>query len=146
MHGDNAMEHHLDHKEVQSHHGTVRDIFGHRFVLTTVDGPVLANIGRHTPRAVRLTRGAKVKITGEQTASEIKVRLFQSGSSETIEILHKRKKRHPHGKDSGTAAALKVALDAGYIVEGEPKRKQKAFRAGGDPRWSSLQTPYHVEW
>src|ERR1019366_1710249 len=111
------MHPHPDHKEDHSHHGTVRDVFGHRFVLATDDGPILADVGPHAPDAVKLKPGAKVKITGEQTPCEIKVRLFQSGSGKTIEIPQKPEKRHSHEKDGDSMVAIKSALDAGYIVE-----------------------------
>jgi hypothetical protein len=102
-------------------------VFGHRFVLITPDGPLLADVSAHAPETVRLTPGAKVKITGERTPCEIKVHLFQSGSGETIEIPYKSKKKHPHDDNGDPEGAVKAALDAGYIVEGEPKRKPKHF-------------------
>jgi hypothetical protein len=120
------MHPHQDKKRLQSHHGTVRDVFGHRFVLTTDDGPVLADVGPHAPDGIKLKPGAKVKITGERTPCEIKVRLFQSGRREAIEIPYQQKK-HNRGEDGDPNAAVKVALNAGYTVVGEPKRKQKYF-------------------
>jgi hypothetical protein len=124
--GDKPMHPYPNHKELHSHHGTVRDVFGHRFVIITDDGPVLADVGSHAPDSVKLKLGAKVKITGERTPCEIKVRLFQSGKHEAIEIPYQQKK-HKRGEDGDPTAAVKVALDAGYIVVGEPKRKQKHF-------------------
>jgi hypothetical protein len=121
------MHPHRNHKDTTSHHGTIRDVFGHRFVLITSDGPVLADISPHAPETVRLTPGAKVKITGERTPSEIKVHLFQSGTGETIEIPHKSKKKHSHNGNGDPEVAVKAAFDAGYIVEGEAKRKPKHF-------------------
>jgi len=121
------MHTHPTHKDDHNHHGTVRDVFGHRFVLATDDGPILANVGPHAPDAVKLKAGAKVNITGEQTPCEIKVRLFQSGSGKTIEIPHKAKKHHAHAEDRDSNVAVKAALDAGYTVEGEAKRKLKHF-------------------
>jgi hypothetical protein len=121
------MHPHRSHKDTNSHHGMIRDVFGHRFVLTTDDGTILADVGAGAPEGVRLKVGAKVKITGKKTPSEIKVRLFQSGSGETIEIPHKPKQKHPHKDGGDPEAAVRAALDAGYIVEGEPKRKPKHF-------------------
>jgi len=112
-------------ESVYSHHGTVRDVFGHRFVLTTVDGPVLADVGPHAPAAVKLKPGARVKISGQRTPCEIKVSIFQSGSGKPVEIPRKPNKTGRH-KEGGMVAA-KAALDAGYIVEGEPVRKSKHF-------------------
>jgi len=120
------MGHHPDHHQDYSHNGTVRDVFGHRFVLATDDGPILADVGPDAPDSLKLKLGAKVKITGEKTPCEIKVRLFQSGSGKTIEIQRKPKKKH-HEEASDPTTALKAALDAGYIVEGEAKRKPKHF-------------------
>lgn len=116
-----------DLKGLCSHHGTIRDVFGHRFVLATEDGPVLADVGPHAPEAVRLICGAKVKIAGEPTPSEIKVRLFQSGSGETIEIPHHSNNGHSGDEDSNAEVAMKAALDAGYVVQGEPKRQSRHF-------------------
>jgi hypothetical protein len=121
------MHHQQNHKGAHSHHGTIRDVFGHRFVLSTEDGPVLADVGPHAPEAVRLTCGAQVMITGEQTPSEIKVHLFQSGSGETIKIPHKSKKKQPQEGDRDSEIAVQAAFDAGYTVQGEPKRKPKHF-------------------
>jgi hypothetical protein len=124
---ENTMHPRRNHKDTNSHHGTIRDVFGHRFVLITPDGPVLADVSSHAPEAVRLMAGAKVQITGERTPCEIKVRLFQSGTGETIEIPHKSKKKHLLDDNGDPERAVKAALDAGYIVEGEPTRKPKHF-------------------
>jgi hypothetical protein len=120
------MRHHHDHKDDRWYRGMVRDVFGHRFVLTTDDGPVLANIGLHHPGSIKLKVGAKVKIAGRQSPGEIKVRLFQSGRGKTI-TLHKLRKNNSPKEESELEAAANVALDAGYIVVGEPIRKSKHF-------------------
>ena len=121
------MHPHRKHKDTNSHHGTIRDVFGHRFVLSTDDGTILADVGPDAPEGVCPKPGAKVNITGKRTPSEIKVRLFQSGSNETIKIPHKLEKKRTRKEDGDSEAAVKVALGAGYIVEGEPKRKSKHF-------------------
>jgi hypothetical protein len=118
------MSHHNDTKGDDWHRGKVRDVFGHRFVLVTDDGPILADVGPHAPDSLKLKVGVKVNIAGRQTPSEIKVRLFQSGRSKIIE-LHKLRKDHSRNDGSDLEAAANVAMDAGYIVEGEPIRKPK---------------------
>ena len=120
------MRHHHDHKNDRWYRGTVRDVFGHRFVLTTDDGPILANLGPHHPERIKLKVGAKVNIAGRQTPGEIKVRLFQSGRGKKI-ALHKLQKNNSPDEEKELEAAANVALDAGYIVVGEPKRKSKHF-------------------
>jgi hypothetical protein len=118
------MRHHNDNKNDGWHRGKVRDVFGHRFVLVTDDGPILADVGPHAPESLKLKVGAKVNIAGRQTPSEIKVRLFQSGRSKIIE-LHKLQKNHSRDEEGDLEAAANVALGAGYIVEGDPIRKSK---------------------
>jgi len=118
------MGHYNDNKSDGWHRGKVRDVFGHRFVLVTDDGPILADVGPHPPDGLKLKVGAKVNIAGRQTPSEIKVRLFQSGRSKMIE-LHKIQKYHSRDDDSDLEVAANVALSAGYIVEGDPVRKSK---------------------
>jgi len=120
------MRHHHDHKNDRWYRGTVRDVFGHRFVLTTDDGPILADVGLHHPESIKLKVGAKVNIAGRQTPGEIEVRLFQSGRGKTI-ALHKHQKNNSSDEESELEAAANVALDAGYIVVGEPIRKSKHF-------------------
>jgi hypothetical protein len=115
-----------DPKKLHSHNGTVRDVFGHRFVLSTDDGPVLADIGSHAPEGVRLKLGEKVKISGEKTSCEIKVRLFQGGSGDAIKIPSRHKK-HAGEDDGDPTLAVNVALDAGYTVVGEAKHKPGHF-------------------
>ena len=118
------MSHNNDSKGDHWHRGKVRDVFGHRFVLVTDDGAILADVGSHPPESIKLKVGAKVNIAGRQTPSEIKVRLFQSGRSKIIE-LHKLRKKHARDDGSDLEAAANVALGAGYIVEGDPIRKLK---------------------
>lgn len=124
---EKAMRHHHDHINARWYRGVVRDVFGHRFVLTTDDGPILADVGPHPRESVKLKAGAKVNITGRQTPSEIKVHLFQSGRGKIV-VLRKPEKDHPRDEESDLAAAANVALDAGYIVEGDPIRKSKHFQ------------------
>jgi len=95
-------------------------------VLATDEGPVLADVGHHAPGSIRLKVGAKVNITGLRTASEIKVHLFQCGKGK-ITVLHKPRKDDPRDEETDLEAASNVALDAGYIIEGEPIRKSRHF-------------------
>jgi hypothetical protein len=80
------MHPHRSHKDTNSHHGIIRDVFGHRFVLTTDDGTILADVGAGAPEGVRLKVGAKVKITGKKTPSEIKVRQNRSTHTKMVAI------------------------------------------------------------
>ena len=118
------MGHHKDNETDGWHRGKVRDVFGHRFVLVTEDGPILADVGPHPPELLKIRVGAKVTIAGRKTPSEIKVRLFQSGRSKMIE-LHKPRKSRSRDANSDLEAAANVALEAGYIIEGDPVRKSK---------------------
>jgi hypothetical protein len=118
------MRRHHESKNECWYRGTIRDVFGHRFVLATDDGPILADVGPRPPEKIKLKVGAKVNITGRQTPSEIKVRLFQSGRRKMI-ALHRPEKDHPSNEDLDLEAAANVALEAGYVIQGEPIRKSK---------------------
>lgn len=118
--------HHHSHKHDRWYHGTVRDIFGHRFVLTTDEAPLLADIGPDAPSRIKLKIGAKVSIAGRQTPSEVKVRLIMNGGGRTIP-LHKHGKSRSRKEERDLEAAAKVALEAGYVVEGDPIKRANHF-------------------
>jgi hypothetical protein len=146
--------------------GKVTHVFGHRFVVQTGHGAVLADL---TPRgaeqhAVRVDE--VVILSGEMKPSELKVSRLTAGNT-TITIKHK-KKPHDHRPHAEPGDAMKAARDAGFEPLGQPRRKPKHFEVltrrnhrltelhielngnirkikpveGGDPKWSeALQHP-----
>jgi hypothetical protein len=106
--------------------GTIRDVFGHRFVLATDGGSILANIGAHAPKNLKLKTGAKVSIAGRQMPTEIKVRLLQNGKGAMIAV-RKHRANHRRNREKDIESAARAALDAGYMVEGDPKRRSNHF-------------------
>lgn len=109
--------------------GKITHVFGHRFVVETGQGAVLADI---TPKGLEqhaLRVGDEVNLSGEMKPSELKVSRLTSGNT-TITIEH-RKKPHEHHADGEPRDALKAARAAGYETVGEPRRKPKHFEVLG---------------
>jgi hypothetical protein len=121
--------------------GKVTHVFGHRFVVETDRGAVLADL---TPRGAEqhsLRVGEVVKLCGEMKPSELKVSQLTAGKT-TISIEHKKKPHdhHPHAKPED---ALKAASEAGFEPLGEPRRKPKHFEVLG--RRNDRLTELHIE-
>jgi hypothetical protein len=121
--------------------GKITHIFGHRFVVETSRGAVLADI---TPEGLKqhvLHLGEDVSLSGEMKPSELKVSLLQTGKV-TVTIAHK-KKPHDHHPPAEPNVALKAARDAGFETLGEPRRKPKHFEVLG--RRNRELTELHIE-
>jgi hypothetical protein len=120
--------------------GKITHVFGHRFVVETRHGAVLADV---TPKGLEqhaLRVGEIVSLLGEMKPSELKVARFTTGKR-TITIEHKRPHdHHPHAEPGD---AIKAARDAGFEPLGQPRRKPKHFEVLGrrDRRLSEL----HIE-
>ncbi|MCW6510225.1 hypothetical protein [Lichenifustis flavocetrariae] len=107
--------------------GEIRDIFAHRFVLQTPDGPMLADLGPRGAERVSLKRGQTVSLSGEMKPSELKVTTFTSDGV-TVAIEHGKPGDKEHGKDHGPvdlASILASLRAAGHESVGEPRRKPK---------------------
>jgi hypothetical protein len=119
--------------------GTITHVFGHRFVVETNAGAVLADLtpkglDQHTPRV-----GETVSLTGEKKPSELKVLRLTAGGK-TVTIAHKP----PHdASPAEPGAALKAARNAGFEPLGEPRRKPKHFEVLG--RRNDALTELHIE-
>jgi hypothetical protein len=109
--------------------GTVTDVFGHRFVVHTPNGKVLADIG---PKAtIKLSQHERVEIEGEQKPTEIKVKRIAIGGGEMHETHHggpKREKHHGRADESfGPAEAAAMAQAEGYELIGDARPHKKHF-------------------
>eukprot|EP01035_Chromulina_nebulosa_P054172 gene54172-74158_t len=121
--------------------GRITHVFGHRFVVETSHGAVLADL---TPKGLEqhaLRAGDEVSLSGEMKPSELKVSRLTSGKT-TITIEHK-KKPHEHHTPGEPRDALKAARAAGFEPLGEPRRKPKHFEVLGQ-RNHEL-TELHIE-
>jgi hypothetical protein len=133
---------------MQDHHittvtGQITHVFGHRFVVQTSHGAVLADV---TPKGLErfaLRIGDDVSLTGETKPSELKVSQFICGGR-TFTIEHKKKphEHHDHAP-AEPRVALKAARAAGYETLGEPRRKPKHFEVLG--RRDKALTELHIE-
>jgi hypothetical protein len=121
--------------------GRITHVFGHRFVVETSHGAVLADV---TPKGLEqhaLRVGDEVSLSGEMKPSELKVSHLISGKT-TITIEHK-KKPHEHHAPGQPRDALKAARAAGFEPLGEPRRKPKHFEVLG--RRNHELTELHIE-
>jgi hypothetical protein len=120
--------------------GKITHVFGHRFVVETSDGAVLADV---TPRGLEqqtLRVGESVSLVGEMKPSELKVTRFTAGKT-SVTIEHKKPQDdHPHAEP---AHAMKAARDAGFEPVGQPRRKPKHFEVLG--RRERRLTELHIE-
>jgi len=118
--------HHRHHKTVA---GTITHIFGHRFVLRTGHGDVLADLTPKGLEQITLRLNDEVTLEGEMKPSELNVaRLTRAGN--TIRIDHEKKPHddHPHVDPSIVLSAARVA---GFEILGSPRRKPKHFELLG---------------
>ncbi len=131
----------MPHHEYRTLTGTITHVFGHRFVLRTEQGDVLADL---TPKGLEQLAPQvddKVAIEGEMKPSELKVaRLTRAGT--TIAIEHKPKHKD-HRAPADPSVALASAQYAGFAVVGSPRRKPKHFELLG--RRGTEFTELHVE-
>lgn len=120
--------------------GKVTHVFGHRFVVETGQGAILADI---TPKGLAqhsLRIGDEVELTGEMKPSELKVSRLVTGKT-SITIDHK--KPHEHHAPGEPRDALQAARAAGFEPLGEPRRKPKHFEVLG--RRNQQLTELHIE-
>ena len=121
--------------------GKITHVFGHRFVVETSKGFVLADL---TPKGAEqhiLRVSEDVRLWGEMKPSELKVSRLTVGKT-TIDIEHKEKPHHHH-PHAEPGDALKAAREAGFEPLGEPRRKPKHFEVLG--RRNDQLTELHIE-
>jgi hypothetical protein len=139
------MPHH-DHAPhaVRKTSGTVTEVFAHRFVLKTDDGPLLGDLTPHGAAEITLKIGDTIEIEGEQRPSELKVSTV-TRDGRTVANAHKPPKPgkhddHPHAAPASAIAAVQAA---GYRPVGEPRRKPKHFEILGQS--GEQLHEFHVE-
>lgn len=120
--------------------GKITHVFGHRFVVETDSGSLLADV---TPKGLHqhpLRIGDQVELEGEMKPSELKVINLKVGET-SITIDH-TKPHHDH-PDARPDDALKAAKAAGFEPIGDPRRKPKHFEVLG--RRGNKLTELHIE-
>ena len=110
--------------------GTVTHIFGHRFVINTRHGDVLADLTPKGLEQIVLRLNDDVILEGEMKPSELKV-VRLSRASRTFVIEHKAKPHHDHHPHADPSIVLAAAHAAGFEVLGSPRRKPKHFEVLG---------------
>lgn len=129
--------------------GEVTHVFAHRFVLETLDGPVLADLTPHGQERIALKVGDRVALRGERKPSEVKVAEI-TRDGEVVRVEHDKRYGHGpghHGPGHQAPAdpqiAFRAARGAGYEPVGEPRRKPKHFEVLG--RRGGALAELHVE-
>ena len=83
-----------DHKHIKIG-GTITDVFAHRFVVETVEGRILADLGPKGAGSFTLKPGLEIVVEGEMKPSELKVDRISRKGGAPVAIEHK-KKPGPH--------------------------------------------------
>ncbi len=128
--------------------GKILHVFGHRFVVQTKTGVILADVTPHGLDRVVLRIGDTVSLEGESKPTELKVSRFKL-KGRTVKIEHKKPHHHHdhhhehHHEPADPKVVLKAARAAGYEPAAEPRRKPKHFEVLGkrNGRYSEL----HIE-
>jgi hypothetical protein len=130
----------MPHHERRSVTGTILYVFGHRFVVETKQGVLLADITPKGLEKLTLRAGDIVTIDGEMKPTELKVESF-TRAGKTVVIDHHKPHHHdddPHHHHdhppADPAIAISAAQEAGFAVIGDPRRKPKHFEVLGKRR------------
>lgn len=136
----------MSHDDQTTLTGEVTDIFGHRFVVKTATGTVLADLGPKGADQVRLKKGERVELSGEMKPSELKVWSIAKDGAPPLQVDHpKRPHLHEHEyDDADPKPALRTAEANGFKVLGQPRRKSKHFEILGRDAADDL-VELHVE-
>jgi hypothetical protein len=114
-----------DHHKQKAVSGRITHIFGHRFVVHTAEGDILADV---TPKGVEhltLHIGDDVSLEGEMRPTEMKVERFTRDGRTSV-IDHK-KHDEDHHPPVDPVLALAGVKTAGFQAVGSPRRKPKHF-------------------
>jgi hypothetical protein len=138
-------EYPMPHHPAKTATGKVTHLFGHRFVLKTAQGDILADLTPHGLDQIALRLKDEITIEGEMKPSELKVeRLTRDGTTIWIEHHHPHHDHHErHHPPADPSVAVAAARDAGFDVLGAPRRKPKHFEVLG--KKNSGIAELHVE-
>jgi hypothetical protein len=129
------MELPMPHHAYKTASGKITHVFGHRFVVKTADGDLLADLTPHGLDQIHLAIGEAVTIEGEMKPTELKVdRLTRAGKSVVIDHDHHHGPHHHHDHrhpPADPAIVVASAKAAGFEVLGTPRRKPKHFEVLG---------------
>lgn len=111
--------------------GKITDVFGHRFVVHTTNGKILADIGPKALATIALKAHDEVEIEGEQKPTEIKVKRIAIAGGEMRETHHGGPKGNKHDHDGPFNAedASALAKSEGFDIDGELRPHKKHFEA-----------------
>jgi len=125
--------------------GRITHVFGHRFVVETENGAILADVTPHGLDSVTLRKGRDVTLEGEMKPTELKVDRFTC-DGETTRIEHDKHHHgpgHHHHEPADPEVALGSAREAGYTPLAAPRRKPKHFEVLGKRNGSFVEL--HIE-
>lgn len=106
--------------------GTVTDVFAHRVVLENDAQRCLVDLGPASLEMITLTKGMRIKLTGEMKPSELKAETVSIGDGPALP-LRARKGDNAFNEKVDPDAALSSAEARGFIVIGQPRQKPKHF-------------------
>ena len=116
--------------------GTVTDVFGHRYVISSGSNKTLVNVGPRGPALANLKSGDKVKIEGEMLKSgEVRAANISVGGTAAVAIPGAKSwwqrltgRDGKKAKASFSAEQAKVEIEkAGYTTVGQPTPLKRHF-------------------
>ena len=110
--------------------GTITHVFGHRFVLATETGDILADITPKGSEQIALRVKDVVTVAAEMKPSELKVTTLTRGKEE-IRIAHKKKPHEDPHELADPTIARTAAQEAGFAIVGVSRRKPAHFELIG---------------
>jgi hypothetical protein len=124
--------------------GKVTDVFGHRFVVMTATGKVLANLGSKVAADVLISEGDQVELLGKmRRLTELKVSQIAANGGHFIIV--EPKKQHPsHYVEADSKPAIETVNVGGFTMVGFPRRKSKHFEILGRDK-AGLLLELHLE-
>ena len=124
--------------------GTITHVFGHRFVLRTGQGDVLADLSPKGLEQIALRLNDKVTIEGEMKPSELKVARL-TRAEDTVRIEHKARPHKEHGPQWIRQLRWLPARPPGLrSLAAAPQTK--AFRVAGAKKWRLHRIAHRTRW
>jgi hypothetical protein len=110
--------------------GKITHVFGHRLVVKTEHGDVLADLTPRGGEQITLRLNDEVTLEGEMKPSELKIARLTRADT-TIRIDHHKKLHADHHPHADPSIVLASARAAGFEILGAPRRKPKHFELLG---------------